>query len=460
MRQWPPNIYRHAPCWMEEIIVTTHLRIAAGVCALSIGLLVGGSGAVALADGADGADTGSSPIGNQGETTVGGQGTPSTDGPTSTIGNQRVDVEPGQDVTNPTASGDVPTDSQGPTSTVEAQTYSSDDQQEGTGTAGSTSGEEAGTTPSTESNTALLESDPPASESNVAPPAPAVPASDASPPAPAPTVAAAPVPPPPPMTVTTSVVARNMNAFAKFARALGTAQATLAGLPTSSTPVTDLINILSSVAGAGAALAEMPSDLYTLFGIPQSVQPSLIGGGSALDMAAHAAKDAPLFGPHTSRLPQMPVAAKDAPLFGTVVHASNVGSVATSSLNQPLSLSGLAPVPAGVSPATRSFLDNVVSSVLVPASLTALAAIAVPGLGGLLIVCAAGVRIGYRQAKAGLAVRVAGIARFAGPGPLGVVRSGSLITLHPRIARVDRPRAASAVRAKTAHATRHLEKVA
>ena len=218
--------------------------------------------------------------------------------------------------------------------------------------------------------------------------------------------------------------------------------------------------MLSSVAGAGAALAEMPSDLYTLLGIPQSVQPSLIGGGGALDMAARAAEDAPLFGPQASRLPQMPVVAKDAPLFGTVVHASNVGGVATSGLNQPLSLSGLAPVPAGVSPATRSFLDNVVSSVLVPASLTALAAIAVPGLGGLLIVCAAGVRIGYRQAKAGLAVRVAGIARFAGPGPLGVVRSGSLITLHPRIARVDRPRAASAVRAKTAHATRHLEKVA
>ena len=157
----------------------------------------------------------------------------------------------------------------------------------------------------------------------------------------------------------------------------------------------------------------------------------------------------------------MSVVVKNAPLFGTVVRASNVGHVATSGLNQPLSLSGLAPVPAGVEPATRSFLDNVVRSVLAPASLTALAAIAVPGLGGLLIVCAAAVRIGYRQAKAGLAVRVAGIARFAGPGPLGVVRSGSLITLHPRrTARIDRTRVALTVRAKAAHATRHLEKVA
>jgi hypothetical protein len=446
---------------MGEIIVTTHLRIAAGVCALSIGLLVGGGGAVALADGTD---LGGPP--NQGGAAVGGQDAPSTDapstdGPTSTIGNQRVDEAPGQDVTNtnPTASGHDPADRQGPTSTVEAQTYSSDGQDEGTGTGASNAGEEAGTTPSTESNTAPLVADPPASESNVAPPAPAVPASDASPPAPAPTVAAAPVPPPP-MAVTTNVVAPKVNAFVKFAREMETVQATLAGLPTSKTPVIDLINILSSVAGAGVALAEMPNDLYALLGIPPSVQPTLIGGGGGLDMAARAAENAPLFGPHASRLPEMPVAAKDAPLFGTVVRASNVGSVATSSLNQPLSLSGLAPVPAALSPATRSFLDNVVTSVLVPASLTALAAIAVPGLGGLLIVCAAGVRIGYRQAKAGLAVRVAGIARFAGPGPLGVVRSGSLITLHPRIARVDRPRAASAVRAKTAHATRHLEKVA
>ena len=441
-------------------MVTTHLRIAAGVCALSIGLLVGGGGAVALADGTD---AGGSSTGNQDGTIAGGPGTPPTDGPTSAIGNQRADEEPGQNVTklNVTklaVSVADPIDGQGPTSTMEAQTYSSGDAQEGTGTGGSKSGEGAGTTPSTESKTAPSESAPPASGSNVAPPAPPVPASVASPPTPAPTVAAGPVPPPPPMAVTTTVVAPAPKRFVKFARALDRVQATLAALQTSRTPVTDFINMLSAMADAGAALAQMPNDLSTLLGIPPS--PSLIGGGGALDTAARATKDAPLFGPQTSRRPQMPVVAKEAPLFGTVVHPSNVGGVATSGLNQPLSLSGLAPVPAGVSPATRSFLDNVVSSVLVPASLTALAAIAVPGLGGLLIVCAAGVRIGYRQAKAAFAVRVAGIARFAGPGPLGVVRSGSLITLHPRIARVDRPRAASAFRTKTARATPQLEKVA
>ena len=161
------EIYRHTPCWTGEIIVTTHVRIAAGVCALSIGLLVGGSGAVALADGTE---AGGSPIVSQDGTVSGGQGTPSTEGPTSTIGNQRVDQEPGQDVTKPTASADSPTggQGQGPTSTVEAQTYSTDEH-EGTGTGGSNSGGEAGITPSTESNTSPPESAAPASESNVRP---------------------------------------------------------------------------------------------------------------------------------------------------------------------------------------------------------------------------------------------------------------------------------------------------
>jgi hypothetical protein len=55
-----------------------------------------------------------------------------------------------------------------------------------------------------------------------------------------------------------------------------------------------------------------------------------------------------------------------------------------------------------------------------------------------LIVCAAGIRIGYRQAKAGFMLRASGIARFAGSGPLGVVRTGSLIALRPRPVRAAR----------------------
>jgi len=73
-----------------------------------------------------------------------------------------------------------------------------------------------------------------------------------------------------------------------------------------------------------------------------------------------------------------------------------------------------------------------------------LAAAALPGVGGLVILTLAGVRIGYRQAKAGFVLRTAGITRFAGPGPLGVVRSGSLVVVRPRGLRVGRPGVLSA----------------
>ena len=83
---------------------------------------------------------------------------------------------------------------------------------------------------------------------------------------------------------------------------------------------------------------------------------------------------------------------------------------------------------------------------VLPISLAALAALALPGAGGLVILTAAGVRVGYRQAKAGFVLRTAGIARFARPGavPLGVVRSGSLVVVRPRALRVVRPGAFSA----------------
>ena len=69
-----------------------------------------------------------------------------------------------------------------------------------------------------------------------------------------------------------------------------------------------------------------------------------------------------------------------------------------------------------------------------PASPVALALLALPGAGGLTILTAAGVCVGYRQAKAGFALRTAGTASFARSEtvPLGVVRSGSLVVLRPR----------------------------
>ena len=92
----------------------------------------------------------------------------------------------------------------------------------------------------------------------------------------------------------------------------------------------------------------------------------------------------------------------------------------------------------------RSFLRHAFSDLPLAASLWALAAVALPGVGGLVILTLAGVRIGYRQAKAGFVLRTAGIARFARAGPLGVVRSGSLVVVRSGASGVVRPRALSA----------------
>ena len=107
--------------------------------------------------------------------------------------------------------------------------------------------------------------------------------------------------------------------------------------------------------------------------------------------------------------------------------------------NGDLLLSGaLSGVPAAALPGVAGLAILTAAGVL-PVSLAALVAVVLPGVGGLMVLTAAGARLGYRQAKAGFAVRTAGIARFAYPGALGVVRSGSLVVVRPRALRVGRP---------------------
>ncbi|OBG84717.1 hypothetical protein A5699_26290 [Mycobacterium sp. E802] len=72
---------------------------------------------------------------------------------------------------------------------------------------------------------------------------------------------------------------------------------------------------------------------------------------------------------------------------------------------------------------------------LVAISLWALLSTALPGLGGVFAAAVTGVRIGYRQAKWGVTLRTTELARFARQGPIGTVRSGSLIAVHTRTAR-------------------------
>jgi hypothetical protein len=234
-------------------------------------------------------------------------------------------------------------------------------------------------------------------------------------------------------------------------------------LPNSPTPVADFItsmqNILISVNDAVAPLAQVPGDLYSLLVVAGTNVTTVHQVGSSAGVGLSAATGAGLT-PPMGLLPSavMPIAPDGGmPLLGDVIAPAPLGGIATAGLSADLSLSGTAPlategaVPAGA----LSFLEHTVKAVLAPASLSALAALALPGIGGLLIICAAGMRVGYRQAKAALAVRTTGIARFARQGPLGVVRSGSLVALHPR-----RPRTLRVVRPERPPATPLLEQAA
>lgn len=209
--------------------------------------------------------------------------------------------------------------------------------------------------------------------------------------------------------------------------------ALLAGLPTSTTPVTDVITtlefMLTSVGTSVGTIVALPGELGALMGV--TTQQPLPGIGVVGPETGATAAAGPVDLP-ALLLPQSPavtlgtgaiLTAPAAPLLPTAtpVHVERITPIT----DAPLGVSGLT-----ASGAPESFLDRAVSTLLVPISIATLAAVALPGVGGLLVICALGVRIGYRQAKAGWAVHVAGIGRFAGSGPLGVVRSGSLITLH------------------------------
>jgi len=87
----------------------------------------------------------------------------------------------------------------------------------------------------------------------------------------------------------------------------------------------------------------------------------------------------------------------------------------------------------------RSLLQHTVDAVLAPFSMLALAALASPGVAGLLLLSLAGMFVGYRQARAASMLRAVGIARFVKAGPLGVVRSGGLVALHARSSTAPRP---------------------
>ena len=211
-------------------------------------------------------------------------------------------------------------------------------------------------------------------------------------------------------------------------------------------PVSDVVTaveqLLTSVADSLSPLAfPLPSDLVALLGFRAGDLPTMTRAQAGSQMRPSTAALMRARG-HLHRPPDVAAAR-------TPVVASPTGGVAGFDMLDEIAAMGVtgrvtpsaigAPVAPTATESPRSLLERTVTEILVPVSLWALVTAALPGLGGLLVVTMAGVRIGYRQAKAGFALRAAGIAHLAAPGPIGVVRAGSLVALSPRALRSINP---------------------
>lgn len=212
-------------------------------------------------------------------------------------------------------------------------------------------------------------------------------------------------------------------------------------------PASDVITALAyffiALTDDDAAFIEIPGDLLSLLGIPlmgDGATPSLTAGGiggSLLAGALHTAASAQLASSLAVQAgwPGMLIAPGDSAALasaGAVVRRTPGGVGATGAVEQ-RSVGLKAVLADGILPENlRSVLQHTVDAFLAPLSLLALAALASPGVTGLVLLSAAGMFVGYRQARAASMLRAVGIARFVKAGPLGVVRSGGLVALHAR----------------------------
>ena len=399
----------------REIIITTRLRFAAGACVLSTGLLIGSAGgAIAWADTEDsGGSTAESP----------GAASPSSDVASVSEPAAKPVATPLRTTLHATLDG--------LTSTLRSLQKLSPQQQKKESAAADTD-DEQGSGPITVDPSPVAVSDPDTvvSDPDAVVSAQTVAASDSN---------AAPqaIDPVKPVAI---VVGPVTNAVATVTTVVMSVPGLLASLPTSATPVADVITsvqeMLTAVTAAVVPLLQVPNDLISLLGI------SAVDAGAIVGRGVTAGANPPVLATRASQWLELPPKSLvgSAASLDVIVPPPTVRDIAMTGLHSELPVSGTASPAQNVSNESGmgSFLEHAVSALLVPASVSALAAVALPGVGGLLIICAAGMRIGYRQAKALMEVRRAGLASFAGPGPLGVVRSGSLVAMRPRASRIVR----------------------
>ena len=361
--------------------VVSHLRFAAGVCVLAAALLMGGAGgAVAVAD----PNSSGSAAHRDAGTTASGQQPSGAKGPKKAPGG--TDSEDGTLGSAPQPGQQPSTGAKGPKK-APGGTDSED------GTLGSAP--QPGQQPSGAKG-------PKKAVPNVGAPAPtaAAPAPTAA--APAPT-AAAPAP---------TAAAPAPTAAAPAPTAAAPAPTAAAPAPTAAAPVT---NVAAPAPTAAAPAPTAAAPVTNVVAAETRKKGRTAVASTASPGWSHvpvADRPAAIVTPPTH--PQLPTE-QHRPGSPESSRNTGVATLGRTTFGATTSLPGMAPpasngaIPMGV----RSFLPPALPDPPVAVSLAALAAVALPAVGVLVILTLAGVRVGYRQDKADFALRTAGIARFA-----------------------------------------------
>ena len=188
-----------------------------------------------------------------------------------------------------------------------------------------------------------------------------------------------------------NVVAPVPNVVAPVPNVMAPVPNVMAPVPNLVAPVSDVIapvqDMLTSVAGAVVPPTQLQSDLSSFSLGIAGVEPVENGLGGIDGAGLSATAGASIFG-----------------AMSEAVRASSLPGMAPPAPN--------GAIPMGV----RSFPRHALHDLPVAVSLAALAAVALPAVGGLVILTLAVVRVGYRQEKADFALRTAGLARFARRG--------------------------------------------
>ena len=359
--------------------VVSHLRFAAGVCVLAAALLMDGAGgAVAVADPNS---SGSAAHGDAGTTASGQRASTGAKGPKKAPGG--TDSEDGRLGSAPQP-GQQPSGAKGPKKAVP-----------NVGAAAPTAAAPARTAAAPAPAAAAPAPAAAAPAPTAAAPAPtaAAPAPAAAAPAPA---AAAPAP---------AAAAPAPAAAAPAPAAAAPAPAAAAPAPAAAAP--------APTAAAPASAAAAPATNVVAAETRKKGRTAVASTGSpGWSHVPVGGRPAAIVTPPPH--PQLPTE-QHRPGSPESSRNTGVATLGRTTFGATISLPGMAPpasngaIPVGV----RSFLRHALPDLPVAVSLAALAAVALPAVGVLVILTLAGVRVGYREAIADFALRTAGIARFA-----------------------------------------------